>query len=252
MISAFERDITGYKMNKKSNPENNRKERKMRKVLIFTLAILIIGAGFAQRSEAGLNYGLKLGLSAANLAGQDIAVGDINPANRMGLSGGAYFNLSTPWQVDFLSAKVALQSEILYSMRGAKYSTDVQDYTLQYDYLEFPFLFKLTSTKDKPVHASIYAGVSAGLKMKSEIAASSANLNLATSAADTLLMSSVGEVTGINDYDAGFILGADFDLVNEKFLFDVRYYMGMTKLQEGANPADVRNSNLMVWLGYKF
>ncbi len=224
----------------------------MRKFFIITLALFVIGAGLAQDSHAGLNAGLKVGLSAANLAGQDKVVGNINPGNRIGLSTGAYFTVSTPWEIEFLSAKVNFQSEVLYSMRGAKYSTGVQDYTLQYDYLEFPFLFKLTSNKDKPVHASLYGGVSAGLKMKSEISASSSNLNLATSAADTLLMSSVGEVTGMNSYDAGLIMGADFDLVNEKFLFDVRYYMGMTKLQEGANPADIKNSNLMVWLGYKF
>jgi len=224
----------------------------MRKVVIFTLALFVIGAGLAQQSEAGLNAGLKVGLSAANLSGQDRVVSNINPGNRLGLSTGAYFTLNTPWQIEFISADVKLQSEVLYSMRGAKYSTDVQDYTLEYDYLEFPFLFKLTSNKDKPVHASLYGGVSAGVKVKSKISASSANLNLATSAADTLLMSAVGEVTGMNSYDAGLIMGADFDLVNEKFLFDVRYYMGMTKLQEGANPADIKNSNLMVWLGYKF
>jgi hypothetical protein len=224
----------------------------MRKVVIFALALLLIGAGLAPQSDAGIKAGLKVGLSAANLAGQDRAVSNINPANRLGLSTGVYFMVGTPWQLDFISAKINLQAEALYSMKGAKYSTDVQDYTLQYDYLEFPFLFKLTSTKDKPVHASLYAGVSAGLKMKSQVSASSVNLNLATSAADTLLMSSVGEVTGMNSYDAGLLMGADFDLVNEKFLFDVRYYMGMTKLPEGANPADIRNSNLMVSLGYKF
>lgn len=224
----------------------------MRKVTFLTMAVLLVSLCLGANAFAGLDWGLKGGLSAANVIGEDNAVSNLTPGNRLGLSAGGYLNWKTPWTIDFLSVNVNFQTEMLYTMRGAKYTTDIQDYTLAYDYLEFPVIMKLTSNKDKAIHASLYGGISAGVKVKSEVTATSSNLNLATSAADTLLMSAVGEVSSLNDYDAGLLLGVDFDLANEMFLFDIRYYMGVTKLPQGANPADIRNSDLMILMGFKF
>ncbi|GEM_PF-2493268 len=225
----------------------------MRKALIFSVILLFVGLGIHSSADAGMNAGLKLGLSAANFGGADKAVNLLQPGARLGASGGGYINFKTPWTVDFASAQVNIQAECLYTMRGAKYTTDLQSYTFAYDYLEFPVLLKLTSTKEKSVKASLYFGASAGMKMKGDVSTSSTNLTLATSMEDTLLIASAAATDdGLNSYDAGLILGADFDLVNEKFLFDVRYYMGMTKIAEGTNPPDVKNNNLSIWLGYKF
>lgn len=102
----------------------------MKKLLMLVLAI-----GFASFGAQAQTVGVKGGLSVANLSTNDGEVNDKN--SRLGFTGGLFLNAP-------IGEVFALQPEILYTQKGAKYEVIGIDVDTRSSYLEVPVLFQVT------------------------------------------------------------------------------------------------------------
>ena len=110
----------------------------MKKFLVAIAAMALSMPSFAQFSSGGFSldeenvyYGVRIGLTAANLSGDDAAVKDLGSKVGMTLAGVIGLRLSH-------SAPVFLESGLYYTERGAK----KDKFKMSYNNLEIPLLVK--------------------------------------------------------------------------------------------------------------
>lgn len=105
----------------------------MRKFLrISTLAALALGAtALTAQAQGAKQFGLLAGVGFANMSGDDLD--GVSTSTRTGFVGGFYFALP-------IAARMAIEPEVLYSMKGTKF--DDFNFDLNNDYIEIPVLFK--------------------------------------------------------------------------------------------------------------
>ncbi len=110
----------------------------MKKFLVAIVAMALSMPSFAQFSSGGFSldeenvyYGVRIGLTAANLSGDDIVVKDLNSKVGMTLAGVIGLRLSH-------TAPVFLESGLYYTERGAK----KDKFKMSYNNLEIPLLVK--------------------------------------------------------------------------------------------------------------
>lgn len=53
-------------------------------------------------------------------------------------------------------------------------------------------------------------------------------------------------------FDAGVLVGAEYQLPNNGVFIDIRYNWGLTDISNFEGSSAIRNKNLQVGLGYKF
>ena len=110
----------------------------MKKFLVAIVAMALSMPSFAQFSSGGFSldeenvyYGVRIGLTAANLSGDNIVVKDLNSKVGMTLAGVIGLRLSH-------TAPVFLESGLYYTERGAK----KDKFKMSYNNLEIPLLVK--------------------------------------------------------------------------------------------------------------
>ena len=110
----------------------------MKKFLVAIAAMALSMPSFAQFSSGGFSldeenvyYGVRIGLTAANLSGDDAAVKDLGSKVGMTLAGVIGLRLSH-------SAPVFLESGLYYTERGA----EKDKFKMSYNNLEIPLLVK--------------------------------------------------------------------------------------------------------------
>ena len=104
---------------------------------------------FITYTTAQVRFGLKAGLNSSNLHGDDAGSLD----SKLGFIGGCFLLYQS-------NKNFALQPELSYSMKGAKTQVGSANFTLAYDYIEFPLLFKLILPLDNEsnIFPSFFAG----------------------------------------------------------------------------------------------
>lgn len=117
---------------------NYKKRTIMKKFLVAIVAMALSMPSFAQFSSGGFSldeenvyYGVRIGLTAANLSGDNIVVKDLNSKVGMTLAGVIGLRLSH-------TAPVFLESGLYYTERGAK----KDKFKMSYNNLEIPLLVK--------------------------------------------------------------------------------------------------------------
>jgi Outer membrane protein beta-barrel domain len=146
--------------------------------------------------------------------------------SRVGFMGGIFL------AVDF-GRVVSIQSEILYTMKGATYVALDDTFTdkLYADYIEVPLLLKLRIPAPV-VQPFIFGGPTVGFKLQEKLLSNGEEVPL------------TGSLLKDNDY--GAILGAGLNL-GKHLVLDVRYSLGLQKVIavfEGEQEADYKNG---VW-----
>lgn len=199
----------------------------MAAVLLFTAAPL-----FAE----GMMFGVKGGLNMANITGDDVAEGGVDPSSKMGFGGGVFFNYA-------FTELFAVQVEALYMMKGATYEFEGESFDLKLDYIELPLLLKVTIPTEGKIKPAIFAGPTFGFIMSAK-------------APDE-----EGNEEDIKDYiesmDIGILGGAEIGYQLEKgmIFLGASYEVGMQtidKAEEGGEADDVKNTNIGITLGYGF
>jgi len=235
-----------------------------RTLAILAVAALALLTGEAAAQGTGLiGKGFKVGLGMYKFTGDDVEMdfseilpdaSTASPDSRVGFAAGGYVTIG-------LGPRLALQPELLYVQKGAKYSLSYYegligdrvdaDLTFKLDYLDLPVLFKYLFAGGGAAKPSLYLGPVMALKMSS-------NLQVEVSAPGYGSNELEVEFEDVKSLDFGAVVGAGLDVaVGEgSLVFDVRYTVGLSEWPD-ANEVDVtdtsvKNSGFLVTAGYGF
>jgi hypothetical protein len=202
---------------------------------ITTLLLVAAFAGLLvlpQPAAADIQFGIKAGGNMARPTGADADDPLATLKSRVGFTGGIFLAFN-------FGRVVTIQSEILYTMKGATYVALDDSYTdkLSADYIEIPLLLKLR-IPTPVVQPFVFAGPSVGFKLKEKLESNGVPLD------ETILKN--------NDYGAIFGAGVN---VGRNFMVDVRYSLGLQKVIstfEGDVEPDFKNGVWSASIGIAF
>ena len=202
-------------------------------ILVLLIAAVTCLLALPQPVEAGVQFGIKAGGNMAKPTGADADDLEGTLKTKVGFVGGIFiaFNLSN---------SLSIQTEVLYTMKGATYEyTDVEETVeekLYGDYIEIPLLlkFKFLSGGIQPF---IFAGPYVGFKLSEKLEVMGEEIPME----EALLKN--------NDY--GAIFGGGLQL-GSKFHLDVRYSMGLQKIIDDVESIDFKNGVWSATVGFAF
>ena len=237
----------------------------MRRTLaILAIAALALLAGEAAAQGTGLiGKGFKAGLGMYKFTGDDVEMdlsgmlpdaSTASPDYKVGFAAGGYLTIG-------LGPHAALQPELLYVQKGAKYSLDYYeddigdrvdaDITFKLDYVEVPILFKYLFATEGSTRPSLFLGPVMGIK-------ASSNLKVEVSVPGYGSGEDEVELEDIKSLDFGAVVGAGLDVAagEGSVVFDVRYTLGLSEFPDtdevDVTSTSLKNSGFMVTVGYGF
>ncbi len=211
-------------------------------LLVLALALCVSAQETTAKKMA---FGIQGGLGFANASG-DSAKADPGETKkmRMGFLGGGFVEFK-------LGDKFALRPELMYVQKGVKYEADAGDgkLTVKVDYLELPLLFAWAPEMQGKMQASIFAGPYAAMLMGAKLKGEG------FTGVDSIFNAEEDVKDSTKSVDFGLTFGAGFGYkVSPKgeLFFNVRYDYGMTKIDDHAEPSDIKSNLFAVVIGYKF
>ncbi len=228
----------------------------------LTALLLVLGltlcvfAGAVQAQTGIIGKGVKVGINFATWKGSDAKInGALNfmdteisgsgPDMRTGFAAGLYLRYG-------IGTNVYLQPEVLYTMKGAKYTATVTDpllgsvdadITTKFDYIEVPILLKYAFTSTSTITPNLSVGPAIAFKTSSKVKAEVFGIG---GSADVPMVKST-------DFGICFGGGLDFAMGKSAMALDVRYTMGLSRVMDVpiVNP-NIKNSAFTVSAGYAF
>ena len=204
------------------------------KRLMTVLLIAAFAGLFAlpQTAAAGVQFGIKAGGNMAKPTGADVQDPLATIKSRVGFTGGIFLAFN-------FGKVVTIQTEVLYTMKGATYVALDDSYTdkLYGDYIEIPLLLKIKIPLPV-IQPFVFAGPSVGFKLSDKIEENGVPMN------DLIFKN--------NDY--GAIFGAGLNL-GRNFMLDVRYSLGLQKVLDtidGGAAFDYKNGVWAAMIGIAF
>lgn len=203
--------------------------KKLKTLLVIALVGMVSFAGAQTPSLS-----VKGGLNMSNFYGSDLSDKNMKVGFHAGI--GADFDFAP---------NMAIQSGLLFTSKGAKYTTDIIETELNANanFIQLPihFAYKIDVMPGTRVvlHAGPYIAYGVGGKTKA------GSIEMDTFKDDAFLE----QLNGLKPFDAGLGLGvgAEFGSV----LVDLGWDMGLTNLSR-VNLYDVKTQNAYITLGYKF
>jgi hypothetical protein len=185
--------------------------------VLFIISLFIISA------QAQVRFGLKSGLNISSFYGDD--AGDLD--SKLGFVGGFFISYQS-------KNLFILQPEVSYTMKGATAKIESANFSLSYDYIEIPILFKFEFplTDNPNIKPAVFAGPFVAFKTKAKVTLS---VNGETEDAD---------IKYVAPRDYGFQIGGALGVNLGKYElgFDVRYILGLTSVDTSVNSFDIKNS----------
>lgn len=207
----------------------------MKKGLLTTLLILVFAVGaMAQDGGTGITgKGIKVGLNLANISGDDVPD---EAKVSMGFAFGGFFTYS-------LSPSLAIQPELLYSMKGSKAEMGIVTEKFKFNYLEIPVLLKFSIPTEGNMTPFLFGGPAISLLMSAKYEVGDGTNNIEIDIKDDL-----------KSMDFGLAFGAGVGVAMDEGILTIegRYTLGMTVIDDTPNPEDVKNTNISFLLGYTF
>ncbi len=198
----------------------------MKKLVLLATVFMASATAFAQREVGSLTILPKVGLNIANLTDTD----DADP--RLGLAFGAEFEYQ-------FTNKFSLSAGALYSMQGAKSSTNEDGVnakmTAKMDYINIPILANVYVADG----LAVKVGIQPGFNVSSKYKVSAQGMDVSGSLSDMDI--------DIKALDFSIPIGVSYEIDN--FVIDGRYNLGVTKV---ADDADSKNSVFQFPVGYRF
>ncbi|NTV81999.1 MAG: PorT family protein, partial [Candidatus Aminicenantes bacterium] len=187
-----------------------------------------------QPASADIRFGIKAGGNMARPTGADARDPLATLQSRVGFMGGVFLAVD-------LSRIFSIQSEVLYTMKGATYVANDDTYTdkLYADYVEVPMLLMLRIPVPV-VRPFVFGGPTVGFKLQEKLISNGEEVPLTEAFFKN------------NDY--GAIFGAGLSL-GRNFMLDVRYSLGMQKVLAvfaGQQEADYKNGVWSATVGIAF
>jgi hypothetical protein len=214
----------------------------MRSRVVVLVLLLIFAMAVAVQAGGGIvTKGIKAGVNVAGVTGDDV---DDSYESRTAFVGGVFLTYA-------LTPALAVQPEILYSMKGYKWDDDMGCCgTGKLTYLEIPVLLKYMIPMDGVVQPNLFAGVAPAFLLSAEVEQDHE---------ETMFqMLGASETVDIKDdtksVDFGLVFGGGVDLALGEglLMFDVRYTMGLTSIDDTDDDWDVKNKAITLMVGYGF
>ena len=216
-----------------------------RSILIVTAIALAMtffaGHVLAQEATGLVNYGAKAGLNLANAGGADAkAPTGADKKFRIGLNAGFFVTYA-------FTDLLAIQPEVLYSMKGVKYKATSGDQTEteKVDYIEIPLLLKVSFRTGGNLKPSLLAGPYVGFKAGAKYSLGG------TWPAGT---PTSGDIKNVKSTDFGLAFGGEIGMKMTKGMpfLGVRYDLGLSKIDNSAVKRDIKTNVISIDLGYAF
>ena len=200
------------------------------KKIILSLALLA-GVTAAAQAQTGVRFGLKAGVVAATLVGDDVEEVD----NHFGFQAGGFANIG-------VSDLISFQPELLYSQKGAQSKDSDMGFTAEskttFHYIDVPLLLHVNAD-GLFFEAGPQLGFLAGQKSKTTVSGNGMSRSMEST-----------ETDGLRKLDIGYIAGLGYQL-ESGLSFGVRYNGGITSLADEGD-AKVRNSVFQFQVGLLF
>lgn len=194
-------------------------------IIVMQLAFIVFVAPPLWAED--ITGGIKGGLSLANLRGEDV----YNNSLKYGGTGGIFMRYT-------LTDIFAIQPEILFAMKGAKYEAEGIKSQQKINYLEVPVLVRMTLPNQSKVKPSLLVGPALGILLSNKIT-NGEEIDIK----DDTKTSDLGVVAGV---------GIEYLLKKGCIILDARYEMGLTSIMKetGGEQKDVKNSVFLIMIGY--
>ncbi len=179
----------------------------------------------AKKNNSPLRYGVKLGLAAGRLIGDYI--NEDNSKYRYGLTLGGFM-------IYEITKNIGFQAEAIYVQKGGKGPIEGYDATIKLDYIEIPLMFRYQMEQMNSFFFN--AGFAFGVNVNNALVTDSKTYVF----------------KDIKNLDYGLVIGAGYQYRVPHFMpmqFDVRYYYGLTTVNDHTNPVDVKNTCLTFSIG---
>lgn len=183
----------------------------------------ILGTAVAQ-SAAPIpprRVGITLGINSSTLGGSDAQ----DAKRRTGIMAGVL--LVAP-----VTPVFAIQPELLYTMKGAKFNDGGATGTLKMNYIEIPVLARFDVPSSGGVKPFFYVGPSISFKLSCDVTAEFQGQSESASCDDQ----TVGE-TNVKSVDYGAVVGAGlaFDVSGKAFTLGARYDHSLAKVSDNSD-----------------
>lgn len=215
-------------------------KRRMKGTLVFLVALLMLGL-VTMPARAGIHFGLKGGLSLANIKSDPPTFEGFEWKTKQGIAGGASLEIG-------LIKGFSLQPEILYVQKGAKITANIEgiDITLKanIDYIEIPLLLKYNLISGLTI-PSVYAGPFIGFNRKAEFVISAPGYpEEREDIKDDIKSTEYGLVFGV---------GLTQKLGLFRVTLDARYDLGLSNIFEGEDgPNYIKTRTWLFMAGISF
>src|SRR5574341_2061464 len=199
----------------------------MKKLLKMLMALVLV-LGCTSQAQTKMSFGPKAGVSLANLTGDDADSILVDATWKFGFSGGAFLAIDVAQQF-------RVQPELLYAMRGAK--EDTTDAKLKLDYVAFPILLKWMAPTQGKAKPSLFVGPEVAFLMSAKFDTIGGNIDVKDST---------------KSVDFGIVIGGGLDLAagSGEVTFDVRYNLGLAKIDDTPSDFSIKNSGFTAMIGY--
>lgn len=200
------------------------------RICSIVLALVMAAATSAIAQDQPAAVGVKGGVNFADLQ-FDTDAGDGNFDRRAGFVGGLF----VIWPAN---RRVALQTEALFSQKGAKVDQDGIDGKIKLDYLDVPVLLRVSSNPLVQTSFHAFAGPSFGIRVR---ARAKGDFEGETSDEDIS--------DDIERLDMGLVVGAGIDIGH--LTIDGRYSWGLSDVFKD-DEVKVKNRVLSIMAGFRF
>lgn len=205
------------------------------KISLSLFIILFLVSPVNAQISDNMLIGVKTGLNYANYWGPDYN----GTYSRVGWLIGGSFRFS-------LNQNLFLQSEVYYSTKGASLDVRNENVSLTFseklNYIEFPFILQyyFNVGESAPVKPFLLAGPYFAVLVNSTIQLEYSNL---TEKAD---------LENIESFDSGILFGAGMFFQKDKkgLYLELRYGLGLLKIYDESENANVHNGVFSLVLGY--
>jgi hypothetical protein len=205
--------------------------KKLTTVLVIAAVTCLLA--LPQPAAAGVQFGIKAGGNMAKPTGADADNIADTLKTKVGFVGGIFLAFN-------LSKSFSIQTEVLYTMKGATFEYIDVDTTVEEklygDYLEIPLLFKF-KFGSAGLQPFIFAGGYAGFKLSEKIEVMGEPIPT--------------EEAILKNNDYGAIVGGGLQL-GRGFHIDVRYSKGLETIVDGTEPIDLKNGVWSATVGFAF
>lgn len=208
------------------------------KKFVTVLGLALLGALQAAPAQAqGVEIGVKGGVNLAKFGGKD-ASSFINPSNLTGYTVGGFLNFGT-------GSILSFQPELLYTLKGTSYQIAGMSADLKLGYVDVPLLAVLRTPLQGAMPIRPYLLAGPVLSFRADCSGKVSNDNGAVSG-------KCGDDTTVKTTDVGLTFGGGLGLPMGagSLLLDARYGMGLSKVFDADDSADVKNRALSFTLGY--